>query len=373
MGTASLCLAACSDACWERVTSRCAAKTGLSDLSKFSPLIVDGVTQAAESGLLGVLSPKAGPEVSSTIHNKSSWSSAAMVMQIASALLASVLWHSMAECWEEDSVEVLGGQGHEASCYLALPMRGPPGVVKTHGQAHWGYSYSIWAVVGWRAALVLAPWLNPPDTPCGSHIAGAFVPAIGRDAHRCSCLALLLSGPLGMALIWPSLDRGTCRTPSLSCMKAYAQLSPMSMSRMSFLTASSKEGRHALCGCAHTVASLNAISPLNGLYQVLSRDMPYHIGVSLCLPMPLHGSGLRAPTKSHLSPGIVIGKDRYHEIPPASRPTPPIGWGLWWNVHNCSLLVIFCKQRKSVIWKAIVGKYLRETLARAPRCLPPVN
>ena len=72
MRMASLGQAACGDTCWEVVTGRCVAKTGLSDLSESFPLMVIGVTRATDGGLLRVLSPEAGLEVSSTIHNKSS-------------------------------------------------------------------------------------------------------------------------------------------------------------------------------------------------------------------------------------------------------------------------------------------------------------
>ena len=112
-------------------------------------------------------------------------------------------------------------------------------------------------------------------------------------------------------------------------------------------------------------------SPPQWFCLVLSRDIPYHLWASLHLPTLLHGRGLRALTKSHLSPGIVIGRDRYHETPIASGSTPPIGQGLWRSVNSCPLwLVIVCKQRKSVIWNVVVSKYLGKMLARVPRCLP---
>ena len=57
-------LAACSDTCWEVATGLGMAKSGLSG---FSSLIVNGVTWATDIGLLRVLSPEAGPVVSSTI------------------------------------------------------------------------------------------------------------------------------------------------------------------------------------------------------------------------------------------------------------------------------------------------------------------
>ena len=77
-------------------------------------------------------------------------------------------------------------------------------------------------------------------------------------------------------------------------------------------------------------------------------------------------------SESHLLPGIVIGRNRYHEIPIVSGLTPPIGWGFWRIAYSHPLLVIVCKQRKPVIWEAVVSKYLGEMLARVPRCLPPV-
>ena len=112
---------------------------------------------------------------------------------------------------------------------------------------------------------------------------------------------------------------------------------------------------------------------LSWSYLALSRDIPYHIGDSLCLPMPLCGRGLRSLTESDLSPGIMIGRDRYHEIPIASGSTPSIGCGLWRSAYSCPLLIIVCKQRKSVIWKMVVSKHIGEILARAPGCPPPVN
>ena len=81
---------------------------------------------------------------------------------------------------------------------------------------------------------------------------------------------------------------------------------------------------------------------------VLSKEMPYCVGVSLSLPTHLHGRGLSTLTESHLSPEIVIGRDRYYEIPTVSGLTPPIGWGLWNNAHSCPLLVSVCNQRRSV-------------------------
>ena len=63
-GTASLGVAACDDACWEVAISLGMAKTGLSGLSGSSTLMIDGAAQANDIGLLGVLSPEAGLEVS---------------------------------------------------------------------------------------------------------------------------------------------------------------------------------------------------------------------------------------------------------------------------------------------------------------------
>ena len=170
---------------------------------------------------------------------------------------------------------------------------------------------------------------------------------------------LLLIAPLIMALIWLLLDRGTCRVPSLRCMKAYAQLSSTLMNRVSFLVPQPRR-RDMLGVGVPTLQSAQMPSPPEWSCLVLSRDMPYHIGASLCLPMPLHRRGLWALTESYLSPGIMIGRDRYHEIPTASALTPPIDQSLWKNEHSHSLLVIVCKQRKSVIWKAAVSKYLGE-------------
>ena len=87
--------------------------------------------------------------------------------------------------------------------------------------------------------------------------------------------------------------------------------------------------------------------------------------------MLLHGVGLRVLTMSYLSPGIMIGRDRYHEITTVSGLTPPIGEGLWKNVHSCLLMVIICSQRKLVSQKAVVNRYMGEMLAWVPRCLPP--
>ena len=67
IGTASSGLAACGDTCWKVASSLGMAKSGLSGLSGSSSLRVDGVTWAAGIGLLGVLSPEARLEVSSTI------------------------------------------------------------------------------------------------------------------------------------------------------------------------------------------------------------------------------------------------------------------------------------------------------------------
>ena len=213
---------------------------------------------------------------------------------------------------------------------------------------------------------------SPPFKPSG------YTTWLPHSRSLCTCnwqrypQVLLLGTPLIMALIWPLLDRGTCKVPSLSCTKAYTQLLPMLISRVSFLATSSREGRHAWCG-APTPWSAQMPSPPQWSCLVLSRDMPYCIGASLCLPTHLCGRGLRPLAKSHLSPGIMIGRDRYHEIPIASGLTPPIGWGLWRSAYSHPLLVIVCKQRKSVIWKAVVSKYLGDPLARVPRCFPPVN
>ena len=57
-------------------------------------------TQATDTGLLGVLSPEAGLEVSSTTLDKSSWSLVATLGQVAVSL-----GHSMAECGEEGGAE----------------------------------------------------------------------------------------------------------------------------------------------------------------------------------------------------------------------------------------------------------------------------
>ena len=67
IGMASSGLAACGDTSWEVATGLCMAETGLSGLSRSSALMVDGATWATDIGLLMVLSPETGQEVSSTI------------------------------------------------------------------------------------------------------------------------------------------------------------------------------------------------------------------------------------------------------------------------------------------------------------------
>ena len=156
--------------------------------------------------------------------------------------------------------------GREVSCHLALPMGGPPEVVKTHGQAHWGYLFPTWAVVGWKAALVLAPHLILLGTPHGSHIVGAFTPTIGRDACRCSCLTLHQSW-CWYDPCWIGVHVGHPHYAAQRCMPNYHLCQWVRC----FLTASSKEESCAWCGCAHTAVSLNAISPSMVLPSTIKR------------------------------------------------------------------------------------------------------
>ena len=152
-----------------------------------------------------------------------------------------------------------------------------------------------------------------------------------RSLHTCNwqrCLqALLLGTPLIMVQIWPSLDRGTCKVPSLSHTKAYAQLLPMSISRVSFLTTSSRERRHASCGCAHMTVSPNAISPSMVLPGTIKRYTISCWGFSASPHTPMQERAKSSDQVASLTWNHNRG-DRYHEIPIAFGSTPPIGWGL---------------------------------------------
>ena len=278
IGMASLGMAACSHACWEVAISLGMAKTDLSGLSRSSTLMVNGAPLDTDIGLLGVLSPKAGPKVSSTIWDKSSWSLVAMLMWLAISL-----GHSAAEHGEEGSVEALWGPG----------MRGilSPGIA-------WGRSTYSGKDSQTGLPRVFISHIGGCDTESSTGFSPPFKPLWHTTwpphcRSLCSCnwwrclQAFLLSTPSIMVLIWPSLDKGTCRVPWLSHMKAFTQLSSMLMIRVSFLTTSSKEKRHAWCCCAHTMASLNAISPLTILPSAIKRYATWHWGFSASSHAPV--------------------------------------------------------------------------------------
>ena len=152
-------------------------------------------------------------------------------------------------------------------------------------------------------------------------------------------MALLLSTPSIMVLIWPSLDKGTCRVPWLSHTKLYAQLTPLLMSRVSFLTASSKEERHAWCGCAHTAASLNIISPSMVLPGMIKRYVISCWGFSASPHAPAQE---RAKSSDWVT-SVTWNHDREGQIswdPHSIWVNFSIGWGLWQNVHSCPLLLL---------------------------------
>ena len=115
IGTASSGLAACSDACWDVATSLGMAKTGLSSLSGSSSLMINGANQTTGIGLLRMLSPEFGQEVSNTIWDKSSWSLVAMLVQ-----LATLLGHSAGKCRKIGGVEALQGPGTKGILSLGI-------------------------------------------------------------------------------------------------------------------------------------------------------------------------------------------------------------------------------------------------------------
>ena len=106
IGMASLGMAACGDACWGVGTSLGMAETGLSSLSGSLAPVVNEAPWTTNIGLLRVLSPEPGMEVSSTTEDKSSWSSVAILGQVDDPL-----GHSMAKHGEEGGVETLQGPG----------------------------------------------------------------------------------------------------------------------------------------------------------------------------------------------------------------------------------------------------------------------
>ena len=181
IGVASLGLAACGDACWDVATGLGMAKTGLSGLSKFSALMVNGAIWTTDIGLLGVLSPEAGLEVSSTIWDKSSWSLAAMLLQLAASL-----GHSTAKHVEKGSVEALQGPGRRGILSPSIAH----GRSSWSGKDSWTGPLRVFISQMGGCGMESCTGSSPPFKPCGSHIAGAFTPAICVDVHRYPCLAL---------------------------------------------------------------------------------------------------------------------------------------------------------------------------------------
>ena len=80
--------------------------------------------------------------------------------------------------------------------------------------------------------------------------------------------------------------------------------------------------------------------------QVLSEEMPLHLGISQCLPTPLHWRGLRALTKSPVPFGIVSEREICHGMPRAPEYTLPIGQNLWQNMHNWPFLIVSAIKEK---------------------------
>ena len=131
------------------------------------------------------------------------------------------------------------------------------------------------------------------------------------------------------------------------------------MSRVSFFTTSSKEERHAWYDCAHTTASLNAISPSMGFLGTIRRNAmsPQNFSAS---PHACAWEGLRGLTESPVPLGIVSERDKCHGTPRTPEQSLPTGQDLWQNMHNCPFLIVSAIKENFVSWKAVVNKYLGE-------------
>ena len=298
MGMASLDLTAHGDACWESYWQVHSQNWPVQP-KQVLPFNGCGVTRAAESGLLRVLFTEAELEVSSTICDKSSWSAVAMLVQ-----LASVLEHSTAQCGEGSGVEVLRGPGMWGILSLGIAhgrstqssehsWTGPPRVSISH-TGGWGTEHCTGSSSPFK----------PSGQLCSSHIAGPFAPAIGRDIHWCSCLVLHQSW-CWYDPCWMGVHVGHTHW-------AQRHMSNYHLCQwVRWVSLPPHPWREDMLGVgAPTLWSGWMPSHPQWSSPVPSRDMPYCVGASLCLPTPLHGRGLRALTKSHLSPGNVIGKHR---------------------------------------------------------------
>ena len=229
----------------------------------------------------------------------------------------------MAKCGEEGGVEALQGPGmmgiwspsitwKRSTCSSKGSQTGLPRLFISQTGCSFGSKSSTGS--------------KPPFRPLGHTTWSPHCRSLCTSSWQRCLQALLLGAPSIMVLIWPSLDRGTCRAPLLShkrCMPNYHLCQWVGW--VSF-TASSKEERHAWCGCAHTVASPNAISPSTVLPGAIKRNAMSHLGLSKSPHAPAHGRGLIAQIESHLWPEIVIERGKNWVLPTPPELTTPRGW-----------------------------------------------
>ena len=175
-------------------------------------------------------------DVAKIIQEKNSWSSVAILLQLGVAL-----GHCVVESVEKGGVEALKRPRmmgtwsssltqERSTCSSKGLWTGMPRVLISQMGHFWSQS---------------STGSKPPFRPSGHTTCSSHCRSLHTSIWWRSPQVILLSAPSIMVLMWPSLARGTCRVPLLSHTKVYAQLSPKSMSRVSFLATSSKEERSA--------------------------------------------------------------------------------------------------------------------------------
>ena len=148
----------------------------------------------------------------------------------------------------------------------------------------------------------------------------------------------MLGTLLTIAFMCPSLDRGVCNASSLSHVKAYIQLVPVSISSESLCAASPREWWQAWYGCTHTATRPNTLSPLTVLSSAIRRNAMLCLGFSTSLHAPVRERACSSDSVIALTWNCDEGRD-------CVTPTPlelmvPIGQHPGRSVCSHSLLLL---------------------------------
>ena len=140
----------------------------------------------------------------------------------------------------------------------------------------------------------------------------------------------------------PSLDRGVCNVPSLSCAKEYAQLVPMLISSASLCSASPSELWQDWCGCVHTATRPNTLSPLSVLSGTIRRNAISCLGFSMLPHAPAWKRAHSTESIISLNQNCERG-DRDHVTTILPGLMAPIGQHPWRSACSHSFLLLKLK------------------------------